>query len=565
MRYLFLFILVLCSSLYSEAQSVYGFRFPLDIPPDISGNFGQLRSSHYHAGLDFRTQQTTGLPIYACADGFIRRLRIGYTGYGKVIYIDHPNGLTTVYAHLENFFGLTDSLCKIIQYASGDYMFDTIPEPGKFKVRKGEIIGFSGNTGSSRGPHLHFEVRHSESQEALNPLACGFNVADRQAPVFTGFKIYRENKESLVNGHPSDKDFKVENREGNYRIRKNHVIRAGGRVSLAVEVSDRFDASAFRNGIYSLEAYVNDSLTFRIKFDKFSFEESKRINVHCDYQDRIRLDRDFEKLSILPNDNTQVYDLKPGNGILQCKPGENYRVKVKACDYAGNCSYLNVNLIGESVGNTIPELVTDSSKIIHFTKPYVYDNNGVRLKLPIDGVFSDTPLDVIKTKSGIFPEYEVGNRFTPLKKSGEICIEQTLNSNRASSCFIVNEGSWLPALTDGKYKCSSFNSFGYAALRVDTISPSIRTVNLGIDKNLYNERSIKVQLTDNQSGVAGWKAWIDDEMYLMEYEQKDNLLFARVPVMDNGWHVLRVNVWDKAMNTNSLNQRFYYEVPVKEP
>jgi hypothetical protein len=566
MKYFLLFLVFLFYLITVKAQTNSSFRFPLDIPPDISGNFGQLRSSHYHAGLDFRTQQITGLPVYACADGFIKRLRIGYSGYGKVVYLEHDNGLTTVYAHLENFWGLTDSLCRMIQFKTGDFMFDTLPVPGQFNIRKGEIIGFSGNTGSSRGPHLHFEVRKSDTQEALNPLAYGFNVSDNQAPVFTGFKIYREDLTTHINGQPTDKEFNLEYKEGSFRIRKNHSIQIRGSVSLSVEVYDRFDASTFKNGIYSLECYINDSLTFRIKFDKFTFEESKRINVHCDYEDRIRLDRDYEKLSILPNDNTQVYDFGLGKGILNCKAGESYKAKIRACDYSGNCAYLNILLKGETQNDPFVLAVKDTTKIVHYDEEFTYQTEGVRINLPRDAVFNPLELNVVRLKSGKLPAHQIGSKYIPLKKSGEVCIERPRGLEiRPSSFFIVNEGSWLPVRVDGNYLCTALNAFGEVQLNVDTISPFLQPINVRGDKNLGDERTIRIQLRDNQSGIKSWKAFLDDEVYLMEYEQKENLLFGRVPGLNNGWHELKIEVWDKAMNSSVLKQRFYYDIPVKEP
>ena len=192
------FYLIVCFTAVS--QSTTNFRSPMDIPLQLSGNFGELRPGHFHAGLDIRTQGKVGLPIYAIDSGYVSRIAVSEGGYGKVIYITHPNGFTSVYAHLRKFYGSFQGLARDIQYGQQVFQFDSSLTETNLTVAKGDIIGYSGNTGGSAGPHLHFEIRNTKTEHPINPLLFGFEIKDNIAPKIYAIGIYPLSTTSNVNG-----------------------------------------------------------------------------------------------------------------------------------------------------------------------------------------------------------------------------------------------------------------------------------------------------------------------------------------------------------------------------
>ena len=156
----------------SMAQNSYPqdyFQSPLEIPLILSGTFAELRSNHFHSGLDIKTQQQSGLKVMAAASGFVSRIKVSHFGYGKALYITHPNGYTTVYAHLQNFNPEIDAYIKHRQYKNESYEIELFPKAGELLVNNGDIVAYSGNTGGSGGPHLHFEIRNKQ-EHPMNPM-----------------------------------------------------------------------------------------------------------------------------------------------------------------------------------------------------------------------------------------------------------------------------------------------------------------------------------------------------------------------------------------------------------
>src|SRR5690606_27096940 len=262
MRFLPFFLLYLIPIFAQQEYPKDYFRAPLDIPMELSGNFGELRSNHFHAGLDFRTQQREGLNIYAAADGYISRIKISSYGYGKAIYITHPNGYTTVYGHLRRGYGKVEEYIKNQQYKDKSFEIEVLPEPNELPVKKGEIIAYSGNTGGSQGPHLHFEIRETKSEKIINPMFFGFdvNLADTKRPVITDLLVYPIEESSVVNKSAVPIVLNL-TPQGDGKFLSQKVF-GKGKIGFGINSYDSNNNSHNRNGIYGVKSFLNGKQIF---------------------------------------------------------------------------------------------------------------------------------------------------------------------------------------------------------------------------------------------------------------------------------------------------------------
>ena len=279
-----LFGCLVCFSLYCKGQINYPeniFRSPLDIPLVLSGTFGELRSNHFHYGIDIKTQQREGLPIYAIGDGTITRIKISLWGYGKALYIEHPNGYTSVYGHLQKFSPEIETYIKKIQYNKKSYKLEVFPDYGEIKIKKGKIIAYGGNTGGSFGPHLHFEIRNSISEQPTNPLLYGFNVSDAVNPTLSGLYGYPLSENAVINQSENRVQLSfLRQKDGALLADKIYAI---GTIGIGINVYDQQDLATNKNGVYSVQLLVNGKIYSDYNFKNLSFSESRYINTFIDY------------------------------------------------------------------------------------------------------------------------------------------------------------------------------------------------------------------------------------------------------------------------------------------
>ena len=307
MRKIFLSLCGLFLVKIGFAQAAYPkdyFINPMEIPLVLSGTFGELRTNHFHAGLDIKTQQREGIPIKAAADGYVSRINVSLWGYGNALYITHPNGYTTVYGHLKGFSPEIDAYVRKKQYEKESFTIRLYPKADELKVTQGQTIALSGNSGSSGGPHLHYEIRDVK-QNILNPFYFGVDVPDHKNPSIQAAFAYSKNDSSQVN--QSNKPVQlVINRKLDGDLQAN-TIYAHGEIGIGINAYDRLDGALNRNGLYQLDMTVNGEEAFKFRADRFSFGESRWINSFIDYErlaqkrQRVQkcfLDHDQNKLSL---------------------------------------------------------------------------------------------------------------------------------------------------------------------------------------------------------------------------------------------------------------------------
>ena len=324
---------------------------PVSIPIFLSGSFGELRSNHFHAGIDIKTQGKEGLNVFATADGYVSRIKVQQLGYGKAIYITHPNGYTSVYGHLSKFADEIEKHVKSIQYKKENYATENLYfKKDKFSVKKGEIIAYSGDTGGSGGPHLHYEIRDTETEHVINPLLFGLKVEDTTAPAFRALKVYALSSDARINQQRKSFQIPIKNLGiGKYIADR---ITASSVIGFGVNVFDRFNKAPNKNGIYSLEMLVNGQRFYYHDVETFSFSESKFLNLHIDYEHYKKYKRRYQKTYKVTSNRLSTYKDLINNGKINIQKNLNYTIEIIAKDFEGNVSSLKIPVAGKE-SNTI--------------------------------------------------------------------------------------------------------------------------------------------------------------------------------------------------------------------
>ena len=309
-------LLLFSASVFGQKNYPKDFRLPLDIPMQLAGNFGELRPNHFHAGLDFKTNQREGLNVYAVADGYVSRIKISTYGYGKAIYITHPNGYTTVYGHLQKAVGAIEAKIKETQYKESSYEVELFLKPNELSVKKGDVIGLSGNTGGSQGPHLHFEFRDSATEKTINPYFFGYDqsIKDTKKPIVSTLVAYPLDAESIVNKskRPINLNLSLQN-DGTYIADK---VLASGKIGFGINAYDLDDVSYNSNGTYKGELLSNGKPIFEYRFDEMVFDEGRYINAFIDYTRYKKTKSRIQKLFMKqPYALSNIYE-KVNNGVL---------------------------------------------------------------------------------------------------------------------------------------------------------------------------------------------------------------------------------------------------------
>jgi len=538
------------------------FRSPLDLPMDLSGNFGQLRSTHFHAGLDIRTKQVIGHKVYAVADGYISRVRVNIYGYGKAVYITHPNGKTTVYAHLDQFSNNIAELVEADWQTNHKYELDLNLKSWQIPVKGGEIIGLSGNTGGSGGPHLHFEIRDTKTEDILNPLTNGYKIADTKKPIFTDLKFYSLETNGSVNGKMEEAMIPIAG-SGSLYTAKIVEIPVSGKIGIGVNAYDPVDLNSFRMGLYKVRFYVNDEIVYGYTLDRFSHEEGRRIPIHCDYEDRIASNNAMEKLWVLPGNDSRQYEYGPGSGVIQVKEGETYRCKILAEDANGNSSVLEFSV----KGITPPAVVSKNNhgKLFSFLNPSADSlmDKSFKLKLLPDALFDDTQINGFEINgllAGELKAWQVGTDKMFLKKNAEITLDiSSIPAFLYKKIYAQNETKrWVQSKVEGNKMILSYQRLGRFSIYADTVVPTISPIDITTTNTLgknYNNL-LRFRVNDKETGVATWEAYLNDKFLMLEYEYKENMLFARKPALQIGNNTIRIVVKDGVGNEVEYQTQF---------
>jgi murein DD-endopeptidase MepM/ murein hydrolase activator NlpD len=557
---------VLLFSLSSFAQHPKDFfRSPLDIPLFLSGNFGEIRSNHFHSGLDIKTQSVEGKRVYAPADGYVSRIKIQAGGYGNALYVTHANGYTTVYGHLSAY---NDSIAKYVkaeQYKKESFEIELFPDSNLFRYKKGDVIAYTGNTGSSGGPHLHFEIRDTKTESTFNPLFFGFEVKDKTPPAITSLAVYSFD-ENARKGPKNRKVYTVTKTGGKYVVNGGNPLPASGITGFGLEVYDQLDGADNKNGAYSIELMKDSSRIYFHRIDEMPFHLSRFINSHIDYEEKKLNSNTIQKSFVEPGNQLKIYETKISAGKTLIEQSKKYTFRYSVKDVAGNTSILEFTVEGTK---PLPPILPDSiaAKTFYFDSINTFQATGMELQMPDFALYRD--IDFMyssknKTKQTYSAIHSIHRNTEPLQRDYMLSIApDSVPEKLKDKLLIVSFNSNNnPVSEGGKFKndtvTTKTKSFGSFAVMADTIKPKITPVNITRDGDLSAAKTIKVKISDNLSGIAYYRGSIDGKWVLMEYDAKNSLLtYTFDYTVPKGKRWFELTVSDGKQNTTKYEAHFH--------
>jgi Peptidase family M23 len=535
---------------------------PLTIPISLAGNFMELRTGHFHSGLDMRTEGREGLDVKASEDGWVSRVKVSPWGYGKALYIDHPNGYTTVYGHLRNYVGAIADAVLDGQYKARAFDVELTFEKGELPVRKGQLVAHSGNSGGSSGPHLHFEVRRTGDQHALDPELFGMDVPDEVHPIFLGVRVDPLDSASKVQPYPAGaKGYPATGDGSRYALKGGVVPAAAGTVGISVNVIDRYSNSSSTCGIRSLKVTVDSVAVFSAVLDEVDFALQRYADCYMDYALFKGNDMNYNRCYKLPNNKLDIYGPEAAQGRITLRPGDERKVLVEAVDANGNRSELRFTLRGAPSAQALAWATpVAAGQYFRYDRENTLTTTDLRFTLPPNALYADERItaDRAEKASAFAPLTVLHDEFTPLHLAGELSLKVSPApaKGRTDKLLIVridknNKSVPIGGTYADGWITSKVKAFGLYTVAIDTVPPKVKVLN--IKPVMTDLDSLKVEVTDDLSGIDRWVGRLDGEWILFDYDPKKKLLSHRFDKHSDkpGKHELVIEVKDERGNTST--------------
>ena len=544
-----------------QAQNIIDpnyFSNPLEIPMVLSGSFGELRSNHFHSGLDIKTQQRSGIPIYAPADGYVSRIKVGHYGYGKALYIKHTNGYSTVYAHLQKYEATIQDFVKQNQYKKEQYEIELFPTESELLVKKGDLIAYTGNSGSSGGPHLHYEIRDSYSRP-MNPMLFGLEIPDSKNPIVTSIFAYPSGGDASVNKSAEPVKLRlIKQRDGTYKTER---ISAYGKIGFGVASTDQQNGAYNKNGVYRIKTSYNGKPKIDIKFEKFSFDETRYLNRYIDYTYYKEHKIKIQKLFRQTNNPLSIITQEDNNGFVNVADGFSSNFTIEIEDYQGNLAQITVPVTGNKDSLVVKKQIPKDLQYVPAVSSSTIQRGVFTIDVPKNAFYQGTYLD-IKTSGDTL---HLHRDIIPVHKNISISMDiSNYNTSDKNKLYIArqaykNTSYYTTTRRENDILTAKTRILGSYSLFMDTIAPSIKAANFKDGKWISNNKTLKINIEDSHSGISSYRATLNGRFILMEYNYKKDVLtydFSDHIVTDTQ-NNLRLIVTDNVGNSTTFEAIFF--------
>ena len=529
------------------------FSSPVKIPITLSGSFAELRPNHFHSGIDIKIGEKKGEKVYSPFDGEVSRIKIQAYGGGKNLYIQHTNGYKTVYMHLQKFSYKIEKYVRNYQYEKQTYEFDINIPKGKLKIEKGELIAYAGNSGSSSGPHLHYEIRDSKTENIINPLHFGLDVSDTTSPYISSILICPEGEYSRIEGMREKQIFDS--------IKDFDTIRVTNKISLGLKAFDKENDLISNNGAYLYSIKVNDKSFWDFQIDEFSFSNSKYINACIDYEQYSTTGQRFLITKKLPNNNLPNFSTYSNDGILEFEVNETKKIEIIIKDFQSNTKTLTFFLQSQPTFPSNYHINDEKpTHIFYWQKDNKIIDEGIKVIVPKNALYDDCYVIYEKVIDSLSKEpiYKIlSNEALHTYMELKIQIpEKLLENPKLKNKFLVVEKKGKYIFSKGGKQLENeisakVNSFGEYGVSFDTISPNINALNFKPNKKLSKkQKTLKVRIKDDLSGISTYKGYLNNKWVLMEYDGKNSTLIYTIDSkeINRPTNTLRVVITDRVGN-----------------
>ena len=536
-------------------------RNPFDFPILLSASFGELRNNHFHSGLDFKTQGVEGKPIHAVQEGFVSRISVSPWGYGNALYLSHPDGTTTVYGHLQKYSKKIEAYLREQQYALENSSVNLMLTPDQLPIEKDEIVALSGNTGSSGGPHLHFEIRDTETEEVIDPLSHYANrITDTRAPKILGIMIVPMPGKGVVNGKSDKLRLKpIIAQNGKHTLTGN--IEAWGEIGIALKAYDYMDNTSNIYGVKDVTLKVDSQVIFHSDLTRFSFEETRLINTYTDYEEW-KNNRNFYMRSYIEPGNRLRFMDAVNRGIININEKRTYHLVYTLADAHGNTTKLSIWIEGKE--QDIPKENTENSELFHWASENKFGAKGIRLTIPTGNLYNDLyfKYSVKIDSTGLSNTHILHNQPAPLHSKAQLSLflrKDTLQNKRQYGVVRIhnNRASWIGGTYRNGWIDASIKEFGSYKIKKDQKAPTITPLN---QPKWVSSQKIMLRLSDNLSGVQTYRGEIDGKYVLFEMNNRSVITYRFDKTrLEKGAHKLKVTATDACGNESVYTHSFHWK------